>query len=74
MFANDNVIKHLNCNIELFFPLNVESYSKRRLWVWLLCHALDVEHNQQGVEEWLDDGKFSIPKRLTGNLDVLFLY
>ena len=39
-----------------------------------LCDALDVKHNQRGVEEWLNSDKFSIPKTLKANGDMLFLH
>jgi len=47
-----------NFHIILFFILNVEPCSKWRLWVWLLCHALDMEHSKRGFEEWLAHGIF----------------
>ena len=33
-------------------------FSKWRLWVWLLCHVLDMEHSKWGFEEWLGHGIF----------------
>jgi len=51
MFANENVIKLVNTNIQLFFSFHVESRSTRRLRVWVLCDALDVEHNRRRVED-----------------------
>ena len=41
------------------FDFHLESCSNRRLWVLILCNALDLVHSEWRFEEWMEYGIYS---------------